>query len=575
MPDAAEKKPDAPKQAAAAPTGGAPVSADELAYLEDELASLHNENDVLRYNEAEDTQAENSIPIADSAFVPGFGKYIIPYDASLTNQYQLIFDRQNELSFDPEAFEAFDGVVARVFLSPAISHPNHPDYFSFEPLRDNIATVRNFAMVEILKQTDLNDPAAVNAAMQKCNEMGREIGVALQRDTITRRPGSLHLDVTKSSVPGAGAAEIYKLLQRKQHRSPLLRPLDWVLKRDYRQWNLPPIEDTPFSSANVQSFCIPADGPQAPACAAPAPDISPEPVVPAAAPATEAQTAPEPAVAPAPAAPSVSSGQQLAALGASIMGNARSLDKVEKLPRPVKDRAIELARDILDKLRLGLGEGGSIASWLSLPGNDAVAYTEGVSQLTELYAQSYETATAYSPQLASSPFLVGANAALGKLSYLAKAHAYTQLEGEGLLDDAAMLRAELETYPAEWTNLEGDTVESLLSQIQSGLEITHKAALDGEMQALQQTNPSLSVKSKAAELGALLQKGVSAEELKKLQLLGTEFGNIPAEQVHQQQRQERTAQRRPVSRAPAGATPDYRQSVAGEPVAATASRSRQ
>ena len=489
----------------------------------DEFTSLGTEVDQLRTLVqnllAEDVVDDQSttVPVMDAKYLNGIGKYIVPAPGTLNNHYQLVIDRSNEIDFWPNQSPVFDGLIAQCFLDPAFSKDNHPQYYNFEPLRDNIAVVRNFVIAQVTHGLDTSKEENVSAAVRKLEQMGREIGVALQRDSFFRYPGAEKLDVLEASQPGVGAAKIYELLVEKQNRTMAGHPWDLVRGRDYSDWGLPGIEDSPFSKQNVVDFCL-AQQEVAPDAAAVAPQAPVDPAQPPAEPVP------------------FTSGNELAVLGAAIAGSAFSLERVERLPKPVKHRAVEIARDILEKMKVNVA-GDTLPQWLDHPHEETVDYANALSQVAEVYADTHRVATLVDPSLAGNPAVLGANVALGKLAVLLKAQAANALELEGKAEDAQMVRAELEYLPEHWKAIAPtDTVDSLLSQVQLGLDVTYGTA-------------------KEAELRWKQQRGIQGEEQKQT--------IVTAHEQAQPQPQAQTQAAAPVAVAPAPVAPQQAAAAVG------------
>lgn len=505
------------------------------------------------------------VPVIGGDVIDGIGKYMVPKINSLINHYRLVYDRNNELDFWGPQNPSFDSIIEQTFFAPAFSKPEHPHYFNYEPLRDNIATVRNYLYDQIVDGVDMSDSRARFACVKKLEQMGREIGVALERDSLTRRPGSLHLDVLEASQPGVGAAKMYELLCKKQDRSPLLRPLDMLLGRQYWNWGLPKLENSPFSKENVDAFCLAEE--QNLVVPSEKPDVPAEPPTPA-----QPDIQPQPEPEPQPDSPAFSRGHELSVLGAALAGSAFSLDRVEQLPRPVKHRAIEIARDILDKLKINLCD-DTLNKWLDHPKEETLDYAKSLAQVGELYANSHEIATLANPELKQDPAILAANAAMGKLAYMIKQQAASALEAEGNVDDAQMLRGELASFPSEWQQVDGVTVDQLLGDLQTGLECAHGAAVSAQHE-WQQNQARLTEKSsntprpraqteaqmkeaakalaasvatghkrgeKTPDMQDILAKGISADELQTMKEIGVAGADMNPDEV--QRRRSRSAVR--------------------------------
>lgn len=441
----------------------------KLADAKRELQELQDKNEQLA-TEMQVECEEAVTPVSDSKFVHGLGKYMVPVDNSLDSHHSLIFDRSNELDFWPEQSPAFDSLVSQTFLDPAFSCSNHPNYFDYEPLRDNVATLRNYVLATVLDGVDVSDPKQMENATRTLEQMGREVGVALQRDSLFRRPGSAHVSVHQASDPGEGAAKLYELLVKKQEKNKFLHTVKARFGYDYSGWNLPPVEASPFSQAHVDDFCIKRGKKGEPAPEQPANQPEQTPAAPALA---EPQPETTPMQSPqADTEKAMSQAQKLSVLGAAIAGSAYSLDRVKRLPQPVKERSVELAREILDKLRMGISDTDR-DQWLSQSTESALAQGSAVSSLAELYADSYQAALMIDPQLKDSPAILAGNEAIGKLAFLTKQQAAYALLEAGQHDDAQTLMAELQSYPDSWKQEDNLQVTDLLDQMQAGLELTH------------------------------------------------------------------------------------------------------
>lgn len=426
------------------------------------------------------SHARYGVQISDSKFVNALGKYMVPQEDTLENHYRLIFHRENELDFWPEQSPAFDGLVSQTFLDPAFSRSNHPRYFDLESLRDNTAIVRNHLMHVVLNGVDVSDPKQLETAQRKLEQMGREIGVALQRDTLFKRPGSTSLSAHEASEPGVGAAKIYELLLKKQEKNKTLHWLKKLFKFDYGDWNLPAIEQTPFSKANVEAFCLGEFATQGslrnndPETAeTPAPE--PPPLV--------EEQAQAPAIDPVQLAAQQFRIAQLREFGAKIAGAAYSLERVHRLPEPTKKEAVDLARDILEKMRMNQANPTG-NQWMSRPAEEVINETAALSSIAGIYADSYQSAIAADPLLKDSTVLQQCNEALGKLSYMFKQQAGMALAELGQTNDALAIMSELETLPPNWRPGANETVADLLMQMQLGLEMTFETTQKAQQKQL-------------------------------------------------------------------------------------------
>lgn len=477
----------------------------EAAELRQKLEDVTTLNKTLAAND-QLSHARYGVQISDSKFVNGLGKYMVPQEDTLENHYRLIFRRENELDFWPEQSPAFDGLVAQTFLDPAFSRSNHPRYFDMEPLRDNISMVRNHLMHVVLNGVDVSDPKQLEAAQRKLEQMGREIGVALQRDTVFKRPGSTSLSVYEASEPGVGAAKIYGLLLQKQEKNKTLHWLKKLFKFDYSDWNLPSIDQTPFSKANVEAFCLGELAAQGSLRNKDSETAE-----------NSQATAQEPTIEQKQAATTIDPVQlaaqqfkvsQLREFGAKIAGAAYSLERVHRLPEPTKKEAVDLARDILEKMRMNQANPTG-NQWIDRPAEEVMNETSALSSIASIYADSYQSAIAADPLLKDNSVLQQCNEALGKLSYMLKQQAGMTLAELGQTNDAMAIMSELDTLPQNWKPGTHETVADLLMQMQLGLELTFEATQKAQQKQLGNILLNAQVQRPNAPAG----KGQSPQEI--------------------------------------------------------------
>lgn len=451
-----------------------------------ELERIQQENEDLKtlYNLDGAAAKENKSEIASSDYVNGIGRVVTPTDRTLQGYYGLVFNRDNKLDFWPEQSPAFANIIAQTFLDPAFSESSHPKYLDYEPLRDNLATLEIYLKNVVMHGVDTTNMDQLRDAQRKLEQMGRELGVALQRDTLFRRPGSARLSVIEASEPGVGAAKAYELLTKKYARSGNWSLLKKVFGYNYSDWKLPDIETTPFSKANVDAFSLarftaPADNAVA---VSNEPPIQPL-VAPEVAPAEDITLSP-PEIAPATQQDSLfSMAQELAILSAGFATTVYSLDRVNALAPPVKARSVELARHILENMRADLGDTNP-DQWLEFPPETALLQDDALNAVARVYAEAYQAALVENPLLEHDVSMQQSNEALGKLAYLMKEQAGMKLVDEGRPDEAMVIMAELKQFPENWKRSEGESVETLLAQMQSGLEMSYQAILLSQQKGL-------------------------------------------------------------------------------------------
>lgn len=421
-----------------------------------------------------------AIELRRADFVGGVGKYMAPTQDTLARHHHLVLDRSNGLDFYPMG-SPFDNVVMQMFRDPAFSKPNHPNYFDYEPLRDNVAVVRNYILSSLSEGVDLSTDENNSKTIRNLENMGRELGVALNRGMGFPRPGVATIDAIQASQPGEGAAQIYKFLLEKQSNNKYFHGIKSLFGFDYSSWNLPPLEKSPFNAENVDAFKshgLDATGDTRR-------DFSQNPVNdnPAAyeqpiAPLPAQEIAPEPAF-----GDDANNPQKLAVIGASLAGTAFSLDKVRSLPKPVRDESIDIARYILDNLKVGVGEAAPRDAWLMRPDEQVIEETNSLVSVAGFYADVYNNAVTLNPNAKNDAVLLETNETLGKLAYLVKEKSAQEHEAKGNIVDAELLRAEMSIYPDNWKQVDDTSMSQMLDRIQAGLDrgenIVKQALADG------------------------------------------------------------------------------------------------
>lgn len=185
---------------------------------------------------------------------PDVGKFAVPKDK---DSFQAHLERvRQDLQFDPSHYPYFDYIVLKYADRPEIFHPDHADFPKYAALRENLAVLRNDIMCTLMDDGsfDRGDEKFVPVLKNIAETLGR--GIADDRNFITRMI-SPHVDVDKLNIPGEGAAHAYAFL-REQQREPgmfaeLRRNFRRLANLPVNEWNLPPIELTPFSKSGLDA----------------------------------------------------------------------------------------------------------------------------------------------------------------------------------------------------------------------------------------------------------------------------------------------------------------------------------
>lgn len=190
-------------------------------------------------------------------FWPNVGKFIVPDNNSWAAHAELVKDDKGALNFDPEKYLYFDKIIAENAGIPALYDRNHPDYAKYEGLRTNLEVLRNDIMGIYMNDGSF-DPGD-EVYIPQLQSIAQAIAESLSRDVWYKRAmGYQSINIDIANIEGVGAAAIYEhLLTTQKQPAPLQSMRDRLndvlgLPQD-RIWQLPPLEETPFSPANLSA----------------------------------------------------------------------------------------------------------------------------------------------------------------------------------------------------------------------------------------------------------------------------------------------------------------------------------
>lgn len=174
----------------------------------------------------------------------GVGRFIIPRENNFAAHLDLVRNlRAGSIAFDPKSYPVFD---ARL-----VAAAEKPEVFASETLCENLAVLRNF----IIGYYDADaaaygDGGAYGA--QELWEMANELGCAIHNENVTLPEWIVpKLQKRRLDVKGEGAATAYRFLLKRQRQDGLLGDILAKIRRwlglPLREWDLPPIEITPFA----------------------------------------------------------------------------------------------------------------------------------------------------------------------------------------------------------------------------------------------------------------------------------------------------------------------------------------
>ena len=394
-----------------------------------------NERDDRLQNEINERMAHERIH-----YHPDSGKFVAPKYDILEAHLQLVKHPEYDLAFSTKNYPNFDALVAEKAEIPALSNKSHPDYARYEGMRRNIAVVRNFVLDQFFPDGKFDAETDDERKLELVPEVAEELGLALQRGKWwMKRPYMVYLDHDKANIEGSGAAEMYNALLGVQRRFTIFNLRSLLPGHDNKEWELPPVVDTPFSPANMLATL-----PEGASLTAKDGD---EP--------NEIQRG-------------LQSANGLLSAAIDLERCATRLKTVQSLEKPVLDESVELGREILRKLKIQISPGGQTEGVDIAEARNEQARL--MAKATDIYTDYLAAACVAKPEICNDPIILQANEAAGKLAYIVKAATVNALSETGDNYTAARLQKDISTMPANWKDVSNDTVEGLVDKIDKAYE---------------------------------------------------------------------------------------------------------
>jgi len=381
----------------------------------------------------------------------GVGKFVRPRENTWIRHELAVIGAG--LDFNTKRYE-FDQIVAHFAQIPAAFDPEHRKFDQYSDLRMNLAVLRNFLLNHFFPDGDVDNDLRDQNAAHALNQVAMHVGKMLHRGkqwTPTLGPS---VTPSRANIKGDGAAEIYEKLRRgetlRKVALPVMGPVNLLRNRSNMLWRLPPLEETPFDPRNLNAPLdtvssdsdVSTNGGGRPDAQSAMPDKERWDVI----------------------------SHSFEDLGGALAGATVPLATVDELSQPVKDRAIALAREILDKLKLKFAETPVEALLDRVDTSEVYRLLRETQRLSDLfYAQAGRAALTH-PNLFYDPEMQLAFDALGKLSCQAKLQALKYAEESGSSDNALQIARDIEAMPASWRMTGQLTVGQLLGSIQLGFE---------------------------------------------------------------------------------------------------------
>ncbi len=384
-------------------------------------------------------------------FVQDIGRYVTPPSNTWESYSEAV--RMGGLGFNP-AMYAFDKELALRSKNRAIYDPSSRNYTDYEPLRHNLAVIRNYVLNHFYGEELDSQEARDKQKLSHVVQIGGCLGDMLRRGTnpMLSNPFQPSVSPKDANVEYDGAALMYNRLLKAQRKNTLLAPVDYVVhlvKPKYydRRWKLPPIELTPFGRLNMYApppanHFSTADAIAEQAALAQASLINQD----------------------------MRAALELDAIGTGLVTNAVAYNSVDTLAHNIKIEAIEIARDILDKLKLQFN-GTPVLAMLDYANSGFKNTISNINSVIAVYVDHLQRAAYLDPSLAEDPMVLKANDVVGFIGAQVKLRALERAEMLGDVEHADLIRHELEQMPAHWMNPNTYTSAEVLEAMDQGIQM--------------------------------------------------------------------------------------------------------
>ncbi|GEM_PF-3084559 len=384
-------------------------------------------------------------------YKPHTGKFTRPHRNTWESNNRAV--KKCHLGFSPTNYP-FDAAMAEHYNNPNFSDPTNPNYPLYEPLRNNIAVLRNYLLNHFFPDGSF-DLGEDDKMLPYVNQVAASLGDMLhQGGSFISNPLAVSVNPNKANIDGVGAAMLYEGLEKCQDRNNF--PVFAQAKGIYNffkgnpdnRWKLPPIQETPFGPLGL-SAVPPADCRAAAAAAmaglpllGEAPTITPNDIV---------------------------TPKDLAVQGEILASHAyQPLGDVNQLEQPVKREAIDIAHEILKKMKVMFHD-TPVQKLMDFDSGLMNSLMLDMCDVAGTYQQTLREAFANNPMILTDQNVLEANTALGKLSYLSTLQARNLAAESGDANAVAQLDGSLQAMPKAWEVTQNSTLAEILDKLEHGL----------------------------------------------------------------------------------------------------------
>jgi|GEM_PF-7129667 len=362
--------------------------------------------------------------------INGVGSYGIASSLSWGALFGLIRTPENKLHFAPNRYALFDGIIAQQF--PTLGAHDLAGALN-TTLRDNIACVRNHLLTHYFE--DAPEDMTPDKVRESLRMIARYLGDGFQWDEQIRAgkaydPTKPLVSIEEASAPGGeGARYIYKKIQEMDRHSNWVKPFTKVMEliggKGKSDHALLPLDETPFAHDDHSDEERLRENLE-------------------------------------------NASMDLDILGDQLIHGAARAGAMSELSEPVRREAIDLAKDILNKLKIKLGD-LNILEGLNINPDDANTMGS-ISGVLAMYDRLLAYARSIDPAILMHPAVMSATQAFGQIGYLCKQEAMRLATSAKNTKTAERIAEQLKRIPNQFASLNDKRFGALTDRIGKGID---------------------------------------------------------------------------------------------------------
>lgn len=362
--------------------------------------------------------------------IKGVGSYGVIPSLLWHDLYDLIHHAEHKLGFAPNRQALFDGIIAQQF--PTLGAHDLTGALN-SALRENIACVRNYLMMRYFEDAPENMTA--DKVRESLRMIARYIGEGLQwneqlRAGQERDPYKTAISIEESSAPNVeGARYLYRKIQEMDRHSNWVRPFTKVMElvggKSKSELTLLPLDETPFAyddHSDEERYREQLE----------------------------------------------EAAQDLDVLGDQLIHGAARAGGVNSLAEPVRREAIDLAKDILNKLKVTFGDMNILNGLNILP--EDTETIGSISGVLAMFDRLLAYARSMDPSILQHPAVMSAIQAFGQMGYLCKEEAMRLATSSKNTKMAERIAGQLSRTANQFAQLNDKRFGALSERINKGID---------------------------------------------------------------------------------------------------------